>query len=249
MARENWDEREAQFQAAHAATGISLEEWCAEVGLNFNSARRHIKVRRIAQKTPTVTAQFAQNNTRNAQITQIEESASELVDDDRLTDQQALFVTEYLKDRNATAAAERAGFADVSYGRRLYTFPHVRAVIERQLQSIAARNLITADEVIGRMWAIATVDVNELVEYRRTCCRHCWGKNHDYQWTENEYNKARSEAETKTNRCQPSPVGSVFVPNARLTPNARNVKVLDSVMSIFMQPTRYHHRRAWPIRA
>ncbi|HHL0960417.1 TPA: terminase small subunit [Serratia marcescens] len=130
----------------------------------------------------------------------IEKSAAELVDDDRLTDQQADFVVEYLKDGNATQAAIRAGYSKKNadkIGPELLGKTRVAAAIASQRKALLARQLFTVDELLARMWTIATVDVNELVGYRRTCCRHCWGKNYDYQWTESEYNKARSEAEAK----------------------------------------------------
>jgi hypothetical protein len=50
MARRDWEDKEARFHAAHAKTGISLEDWCNLEGIKFNTARRHIKLRKTAQK-------------------------------------------------------------------------------------------------------------------------------------------------------------------------------------------------------
>jgi len=196
MAKPDWGELQQQFLAEHADSGVSPKEWCEAQGLNYSSARRYIKkpTAQPAQKT-------AQKKLRTAQI---EESAEELVNGE-LSAKQKLFVAEYLKDSNATQAAIRAGYSKksaYSIGEENLRKPAIAQAIANQQKASIARQLFDADEVLARMWAIATVDVNELVEHRRTCCRYCWGKNHDYQWTENEYNKARSEAEKKN---KPSP--------------------------------------------
>ena len=49
---------------------------------------------------------------------------------------------------------------------------------------------------------MATADVNELVQYRRHCCRFCYGKQHRYQWTDAEFERAEIEAK---NRSYPKP--------------------------------------------
>ncbi len=44
-------------------------------------------------------------------------------------------------------------------------------------------------------WDIATADANELTEYRRLCCRHCWGFGFNYQWCDAvEYDDAVKKA-------------------------------------------------------
>lgn len=42
----DWDKLQATYLAAHAATGISVKDWCEAKGLNYQSARRHIKATR-----------------------------------------------------------------------------------------------------------------------------------------------------------------------------------------------------------
>lgn len=44
MARRDWVKEQARFLAAHAETGIGPEEWCNREGINFSSAKRHIKI-------------------------------------------------------------------------------------------------------------------------------------------------------------------------------------------------------------
>ncbi|MCX9112675.1 terminase [Aeromonas veronii] len=61
MARIDWLAMQEEFTAEHAASGIRVKEWCEKRGLNYQSARRHIKFR---------TAQTAHSDVRNAQIAQ-----------------------------------------------------------------------------------------------------------------------------------------------------------------------------------
>ncbi|MFB2827660.1 terminase [Aeromonas veronii] len=61
MARIDWLAMQEEFTAEHAASGISVKEWCEKQGINYQSARRHIKFR---------TAQTAHSDVRNAQIAQ-----------------------------------------------------------------------------------------------------------------------------------------------------------------------------------
>ncbi len=43
--------------------------------------------------------------------------------------------------------------------------------------------------MLERWWDIATADPNELVEYRRTCCRYCHGDNFNWQRTAKEMSR------------------------------------------------------------
>ena len=58
MARIDWLAMQEEFTAEHAASGISVKEWCEKQGLNYQSARRHIKFR---------TAHSDVRNAQNAQ--------------------------------------------------------------------------------------------------------------------------------------------------------------------------------------
>lgn len=121
------------------------------------------------------------NLRRKMRTAQARKSAEKLLDSE-LTPQQKRFVAEYLIDQNATAAAERAGYSDASYGRQLLTVPHVAQAIAQQQKASIARTLGSADEVLAQMWQLATFDANQLSQYRRGACRYCWGFGHHYQW-------------------------------------------------------------------
>ncbi|HCL5922626.1 TPA: terminase small subunit [Citrobacter amalonaticus] len=196
MAKPDWGELQQRFLSDNAATGVSPKDWCEAQGLNYATARRYIK-RPTAQKT-------AQKKLRTAQK---EKCAKELVDDDGLTAQQRLFVAEYLKDNNATAAAARAGYSDPNYGRQLIANPNVAQAIAQQQKESLMRTLGSADEVLAQMWRLATFDANQLSQYRRGSCRYCWGFGHQYQWRDAvEYEEKRIEAVERKRR-EPEDVG------------------------------------------
>ncbi len=135
MAKPDWGELQQRFLSDHAATGVSPKDWCEAQGLNYATARRYIK-KPTAQKP-------AQKKLRTAQK---EKCAEELVDDDGLTDQQRLFVAEYLKDNNATQAAIRAGYSKKTaneQGARLLA----KLVLRRPLRSSRKHPLLARLEV------------------------------------------------------------------------------------------------------
>lgn len=106
-----------------------------------------------------------------------------------LTAKQSRFVDEYLIDLNATQAAVRAGYSKKTaewIGPQLLTKTHVAAAVTERMKKREARTEITQDMVLRRYWAIATANPNELTEFRRVCCRHCFGREHEYQWVDSE---------------------------------------------------------------
>ena len=198
MAKPDWGVLQQRFLSDHAVTGVSPKDWCEAQGLNYATARRHIKkpTAQTAQKT-------AQKKVRTAQK---EQSAEELVDI-KLSAKVKRFIAEYLKDNNATAAAARAGYSDPNYGRQLITNPNVAQAIAQQQKASIARTLGSADEVLAQMWQLATFDANQLSQYRRGACRYCWGFGHQYQWRDMvEFEEKRLEA-TERDKREPVDVG------------------------------------------
>lgn len=108
------------------------------------------------------------------------------------------FSERYAVHLRPTDAAREAGYS----ARRakqtafeLLQLPAIQARIQTLLDEKSKRTGIEADAVIQRFWAIATADPNEIAEYRRTCCRHCYGVNHDYQRTQRERDRQYAEWE------------------------------------------------------
>lgn len=109
-----------------------------------------------------------------------------------------LFVVEYLKDLNGRQAAIRAGYSPDSarfQASDLLARADVQAKLETAMQQRAARVGIEADDVLARLRDVAFADPRDLIELRRTCCRHCYGKNNRYQRTPREMEVARKEYE------------------------------------------------------
>ncbi|MFO3739630.1 terminase small subunit [Raoultella ornithinolytica] len=209
MAKPDWGELQQRFLSDHAATGVSPKDWCEAQGLNYATARRYIK---------KPTAQTAQKPAqKKLRTVQKEKCAEELVEA-KLSPKIKRFIAEYLKDNNATAAAERAGYSDPNYGRQLLTNPNVAQAIAQQQKASIARTLGSADEVLEQMWRLATFDANQISQHRRGCCRHCWGFGHQYQWRDAvEYEEKRIEA-VERNKREPMDDGG-YGYNHTLEPN------------------------------
>jgi phage terminase small subunit len=125
------------------------------------------------------------------------EDASEIVDDEAhgLNPRQRRFADFYLISLNATDAYKKAGYAGndavaASEGSKLLRHPKVAAYIATRQAVLQEKLEITQEMVLKRWWDIANANVNELVEYRRNCCRFCWGVGFSYQWTKEEFDRA-----------------------------------------------------------
>lgn len=112
-----------------------------------------------------------------------------------LTPKQASFVAEYLIDLNATQAAIRAGYSVKTaqeIGAENLSKPIIASAITKAREQRSERTEITQDRVLREAWGIATADVNDLVEFRRGCCRHCYGIDGGYQRTVPEMSRDRA---------------------------------------------------------
>lgn len=219
----DWGVLQQQFLAEHSVTGISPKEWCEIQGLNYATARRHIKkpTAQNAQKTAQKKVRTAQKKecanepVRNSYIPDAQGNKSDNAQNDEtefdlrkygLNDMQARFVTEYLIDLNRTAAYKRAGYkgeGNTAYvnASRLLRNAKVSKAITEALAARERRTEITQDAVLKMWWDIATADVSELTEYRRLCCRYCWGFGFNYQWRDSiEFEDAVSDAMRKSQR-------------------------------------------------
>lgn len=115
-----------------------------------------------------------------------------------LDKRERVFVEEYLIDLKVERAALAAGYSATMAKTKAYQWvsdgkakPHVYAAVTEALAKRSEKANITAELVLERLWLIATADPNELMSYRRLCCRYCFGDDHQYQWIdENEFIKA-----------------------------------------------------------
>lgn len=225
----DWGTLQQQFLTEHAISGISPKEWCEDQGLNYATARRYIKkpTAQSAQKTAqkklrtTHDKECAKEPICNSTIPTAQSSEQDNAHDNEntfnlrnygLNDMQFRFVNEYLVDLNRTAAYKRAGGngeGNTAYvgASRMYRNAKVNRAITDALADRERRTQITQDAVLKMWWDIATADVNELTEYRRLCCRHCWGFGFNYQWRDAvEYEDAVKKA-MLANKSPPQDVG------------------------------------------
>src|SRR4051812_16728084 len=110
------------------------------------------------------------------------------------------FCLHYLVSLDAARAAREAGYSARSakqQGHELLKDPLITARIQQLKADRATELKIDAAAVLRRFWLIATADPNDLIQYRRTCCRFCYGAGHGYQRTANELRRARAAWEAK----------------------------------------------------
>lgn len=81
---------------------------------------------------------------------------------------------------------------------QLYRNIKVRAAIDHVMSKRLKKLNFTADDVLQHAIEIVNANPNSVIQYQRVNCRHCWGKNHAYQWIdEEEFFEAEQEAEAK----------------------------------------------------
>ena len=79
-----------------------------------------------------------------------------------MTPKQARFVSEYLIDLNATAAAKRAGYKNPEIGRQIITKNNVAAAIAAAIKKREKKTEITAERVIKELADIAFLRSDEV---------------------------------------------------------------------------------------
>lgn len=115
------------------------------------------------------------------------------------------FVEEYVKDRNGTQAAIRAGYssnvetAGVTAA-RLLGDARVQAMIEDQMALVSQEAVVEAADILREYLALATADASKIMHVRRVNCRYCWGVGHQYQWKAREYAEACDAASKPAKR-------------------------------------------------
>lgn len=120
-----------------------------------------------------------------------------------LSTKERAFLQEYIIDLDPGEAYRRAELYHgkvptpqnlAGSGKRMLDKRHVRVALH-WLQSYRARNSeVTAEQVLKRLWAMATADARELSSVRVYSCRYCHGDDFQYQWinaTEFRFEKAK----------------------------------------------------------
>lgn len=103
--------------------------------------------------------------------------------------QHAAWLNHYLVRLNGTEAARAVGQTETSasaYASLLLSNSKVREALRCALVDKQRRTLHDSDEVARYWWALATADARELSGVHYVACHHCWGVDHDYQFTDVE---------------------------------------------------------------
>jgi phage terminase small subunit len=157
-----------------------------------------------------------------------------------MNERQQRFVHEYVKDFNGTQAAIRAGYSEngaAVQANSLLSNPKIKAAVEERKEEVAIQAKIDAAWVLKQWHDISTADSNDLTQIRRTCCRHCFGFGHRYQWTEVEYGQALDNAIADGKEAPDGMGGFGFNVNADPNPECPECGG-NGIESIFVADTR-----------
>jgi phage terminase small subunit len=115
-----------------------------------------------------------------------------------LTDKQESFVQWLIQGKSQREAYKLAGYKTDSMadsvidvkasellknGKVMVRYEELRTRLVKEAEDEC---IITAKEVLRRWKEIAFADPNEIIHFRRVCCRYCFGDDHAYQWKDEE---------------------------------------------------------------
>lgn len=73
--------------------------------------------------------------------------------------------------------------------------PRIKSRVEELQKEFSSIFKLEVSDLIREWLEIARADPNEIISYRRRCCRHCWGAGGAYQWIdEREFTEAMADA-------------------------------------------------------
>ena len=75
--------------------------------------------------------------------------------------------------------------------------PKVKHYISKRMTAMLKRTEESQDRLLNQYQAIVYGDAAEFSEYRRECCRYCYGQGHRYQYTAGEMERAKERHEEK----------------------------------------------------
>ncbi|QQN36622.1 terminase small subunit [Rahnella aceris] len=244
MSKPDWKGLQSQFAAAHASTGIKLEDWCEQQGLNYNTARRYIKkpaqkktAQKPAQKSQKAAPAQGKPATKTAQksVMQDPERSAYCAE---LSEQESLLVMYYLESRNKYDAYKKALYTGSDRNARmLFRKVSIARAINRGIEQLQQGVILSAQEILRHWHEIAIADPGEISQMRRCCCRHCWGENFFYQWRDvEEYDKAAAKA-AADGRKEPEYGGLGFMPNDDPNPDCPRCAG-EGIEDVFLSDTR-----------
>lgn len=106
-----------------------------------------------------------------------------------------------------------------SQASRILAKPKVAARLKELREEAQKKAKFKVFDVLRHWVMIATADPNELMQYRRLCCRYCHGKNFERQSTEHEYALQCADAISKGREKMPPEPRGGFGFNANHDPH------------------------------
>ena len=181
--RETWenDEREG-FNWIVEELNVSVSRQAIAKRAKAEKWKKSEGLRKVARKNS------ATDTATNAAIKS--KVADEVIKNEALSQTEQLFVLEYLKDFNASAAAARVGIGGKRPEQEAYKLLRKPSVQGAVRDAVATRaNAIGVDgDRLMQLWTdIVNFDVNELVELRRVPCPWCYAKDGQPQMTMSRY--------------------------------------------------------------
>lgn len=154
--------------------------------------------------------------TNPIELSEFELEALRIADSHGLDRRQQKFIDLWVVCQNAAQAYRDAGYkckndnvAAVGASKLLKKVKNHPYTKWRQAE-LFKRTADIQNEVIEQIRSAALADVRELVEYRRRCCRHCYGTDHLYQFKAHEM--AEREAEYAQLLAQANADNKVLLP-------------------------------------
>ena len=109
-----------------------------------------------------------------------------------LTPKQDLFAQAYVETGNMSLAYRRSYEVGVNTkpqtvwreAQNVAAIPQVRARIDALREAAAAHTVASKAQLLTFLWRRITADRGQLINHVMLCCRHCYGVDHKFQWTD-----------------------------------------------------------------
>lgn len=99
--------------------------------------------------------------------------------------------------------------------------PHVRSYIRDLRTQVSGSALFDIQTMVNELVMIITASPGEIIKWKVGCCRHCYGRDHRYQWiNDDELAEAQAVAIDSSAKRLPDDRGG-FGYNATLQPHAK----------------------------
>lgn len=119
-----------------------------------------------------------------------------------LTDKEEKFIELVLEGMNLTEAYYGAGYTPAKRmyankrAQELAKRPRIAQIIQERKEKVRDRHNLRVDLLVMRLKSIVEADPTQLVGVEKHNCRHCWGIDFKYRFTDEEFESRRLAAES-----------------------------------------------------